>query len=418
MNGLIYTSNLDGHREIFTNVICGLFLELGARVFLLIPVQEKEKLIYFPYIDILLNLNDIQIIPYRQDYDNNNLSLSADELIAIQKKYKIDVTFFEGGDLFIPEIIRLSESRKTLYAYNLGIFSFTYSWYPNENPYTGNKELNGTSIYRGLKYLKNKLLNNHTYFDEVKKEPHYFFPEYLSDGKIFNKVLMADERVANKYGDPFLWQPSIYRSFMKLDEAIFSEESNNYLIPYYDFLSKNCDKKVLLYFGSSYKHRGYDKLLRLAVSDSGSCFVHCGKKLNETLGDPNIAALLTKLYKENRIFETDSYIKSFDIIDEFYNSTDSVISTHNYLGPSGTMIHAISLGKPILTPDKGLIGYRTKKNNLGLTYIHNSERDLLTKWSEMKNIKKQQFEKSLKNYSQLFTKEYLLNNFKKALNIR
>ena len=76
------------------------------------------------------------------------------------------------------------------------------------------------------------------------------------------------------------------------------------------------------------------------------------------------------------------------------------------------MLQALGYGIPVLVPDTGIIGYRTKKFNLGLTYTLNALEMQLLRFLK---IPKETYKKSIDEYMKLQSvdrlKEVLINTF-------
>ena len=418
MNILIYTPSLGGHRQVATAVIANIYLGLGHKVYLLVPFQLKEELNKWPHLNQFIPNHNVIFISSTHLSTSRKNGLSAEDICSFQRKYKIDFTLFEEGDIFIDQFIRLGNSKSiTLYGKSAAIFTHTLSWFPGESPSTG-LILQHNSIINRAKKLKAHLTNNKDFFIKREMTPPVFFPKYIIEKKVLSTALMADERILEKYASPFVWMPSIYRSF-SLGESGSDIAELKKVKPIYDeFLELNNQKEIILYFGTSSLYKGYTKLLNLAVSDPDSCFIHCGLISNDCLANKDITNSRLALRKSGRLFETNSFINSQELVEYFFNSANFLVSTHNFLGPSGTMIQAIELGKPILTPDKGLIGYRTHKNKLGLTYTHNDVSSLKSKWTEMKQIKGESYAENLAVYYNKFSRESLVDLYTSILDLR
>ena len=51
-------------------------------------------------------------------------------------------------------------------------------------------------------------------------------------------------------------------------------------------------------------------------------------------------------------------------------------ATHRLALSSSTVIQALELGKPVLVPDRGLLGHRVRTNHLGAVYRYEDLDDL------------------------------------------
>ena len=79
------------------------------------------------------------------------------------------------------------------------------------------------------------------------------------------------------------------------------------------------------------------------------------------------------------------------------------------------MLQALTYGIPVLVPDEGIIGYRVKKHNLGLTYNGDCN-SLNEQFKKFKEIPKKSFADSIAQYmyhqSVIHLKEVLTNVLK------
>jgi hypothetical protein len=62
------------------------------------------------------------------------------------------------------------------------------------------------------------------------------------------------------------------------------------------------------------------------------------------------------------------------------------------------MLQALEYGIPVLGPDTGIIGYRIKKYNLGITYLNSDEISLKTQLDRFKGLDPKSFENDIKSY--------------------
>ena len=411
---MIYTPSLSGHRELACGIIGNIYLGMQHKIYLLVPFKIKQDLIQWRHIAQFLDNENVTFLSTIK-YSKFNSQLSAEDIGNLQYQFKIDLTIFEEGDFFIEQFIRLSENiHIKKYGKNAAIFTHTLPWFPGENPSTGIP-----NSISPLGYIKDRIKKvvyyKSNYSLLAKLKPSCFFPEIVMKKKILSTALMADERIPDRFGNPFRWMPTMYKSFTLEESKSDIIEFNKEKQKFERFLDSIRDKEILLYFGTSSKYKGYLKMLDLAIADADACFVHCGKLSEEFISDLQITSKRRILYHSGRIYETGKYISSQKLVEYFFNSAKHIVSTHNFLGPSGTLIQAIKLQKNILTPDKGHVGYRTRENNLGITYEHNNSEDLYRKWLYLKDAKKEKFVHSLIAYSDLFSEEALTSLYKSIL---
>ena len=90
----------------------------------------------------------------------------------------------------------------------------------------------------------------------------------------------------------------------------------------------------------------------------------------------DVEALRAQLKNENRLYETNAYVHTQRLKELLFGSIRLYITTHRLALSSSTVIQALELGKPVLVPDRGLLGYRVRKNNLGDVYSYEDLSDL------------------------------------------
>ena len=172
---------------------------------------------------------------------------------------------------------------------------------------------------------------------------------------------------------------------------------------------------MFLYFGTAQFRRGYDILLKMAVDNRG-CFIHCGLNTDTEKYAFDINELRSSLRKNGRLFETDQYIEDPLCIEYFFKSVSHLVLPYrNFFGSSGVMLQALNFGIPIMAPENGIIGYRIKKYQLGITYNDKNANSLNTQFNKFKELDPKTFENNIKiymNYQSVeHLKKILLNTF-------
>jgi glycosyltransferase involved in cell wall biosynthesis len=328
--------------------------------------------------------------------------LTAEELIAVQKAHKIDVTVFMHADYFRDQFLRIAEgAAPALHGRNVGIFSLTARWFPGEDNVTG-KPVSwiAPTLRTSLGNLKRKVF-------DYKKSDAYFFEHALIGRRVLDTLLVKDERVSRAFASPVHWMPEIYKVF---DEQITDKGRKQFEAVserYESFRKQSADKEVLLYFGNAAWYKGYDYALALALRDPSVAFVHCGAPdLGDGKYEFDLVAMKAELQAQGRFFETAEFLDSQELIEYFFASARRVVSTHRLAGTSGTMLQAVECGKPLLTPDSGLLGWRTKTYKLGSTYAHGDLDDMSRKWREF-DPERFDFRPSLAAFIARFSQEKL-----------
>jgi glycosyltransferase involved in cell wall biosynthesis len=172
------------------------------------------------------------------------------------------------------------------------------------------------------------------------------------------------------------------------------------------FLQRAEPQHRLLFFGTGAWYKGYDCFLELLRLDRSAVGIHAGKGIrheaNKTFaGDPE--GTRAALLKEGRLLETGEYVKSAALIDAFFQSIKVFVSPHRLTVSSGTMLQALDAGKPVLVPDSGLVGHRTKRNGLGWTYRYGDIADLHQQWQSAKGADTSGCPSKIRQFMQRFS---------------
>jgi len=375
MRVLLFSPMFYGHPVVYCRVYSKILLDHGCTVVLASFGLASFRLEDWPEIAGIAE-SKFEIVDLGGDISPAAGPLTAEELVTLQKARRIDATVFIHADYFRNEFLRIANrSAPALYGRNVGIFSLTARWYPGEDNLTG-KPVSwiAPALRTSLGNLKRKVF-------ERKESDAYFFENALIGQQVLDTLLVKDERVSRAFPSPVHWMPEIYKVF---DEQITDKGTRQFEAVaerYENFRTQTADKEVLLYFGNAAWYKGYDYALALALRDPSVAFVQGGAPdLGDGKYELDVAAMRSTLQAQGRFFETAEFLYSQELIEYFFTSARRVVSTHRLAGTSGTMLQAIECGKPILTPDSGLLGWRTKTYKLGSTYAHGDLEDMSRKW--------------------------------------
>jgi hypothetical protein len=122
-----------------------------------------------------------------------------------------------------------------------------------------------------------------------------------------------------------------------------------------------------------------------------------------------------QMKKENRLYETNSYVNSHRLKELLFGSIRLYITTHRLALSSSTVIQALELGKPVLVPDRGILGYRVRKNSLGDVYRYEDLLDLGRKAEKLWRSDLSCFTGCAKAFWQRFSDESIRNFFSERL---
>jgi hypothetical protein len=389
-NVLLFSPSFVGHRQVYVFVLAVVLRKLGYTIYIAGNFSEKLKSTF--YLDKLKfdeNIFRIDTIGFK----GYGIGITNDELIDLQKKYIINLTVFVEADNHIPLFnSQVLHRNKKFQGRTTGIFLRPFYFY------------NKLTFINKLRYLKRLKL-------KWKSDERFFHEVLNAQFRLLDTSLYIDELFVSKHKKT-IWLPDVFQQYA--DKLVIEEQSTQriWIDRLNEFKSTNKGRLFLLYFGTPQQRRGYNQLLKIAV-DYNACFIHCGLGNNNKEYKSDGDELRSFLEKENRLFETNEYITDPICIEYFFKSVSHLILPYiNFYGSSGVMLQALGYNIPVLVPDTGIIGYRVKKHNLGLTYIPGSfEQQFLTFIKTPKENFSESIEYYMKFQSADRLESVLLNTF-------
>jgi len=374
---LLYAPALSGHHQVYCRVIGRVLLDAGHEVVLASPSTRKDWLARGAALKPFADESAVEDIDMRAQS-----VCTAEELAAIQRQYRVDTTLFTHADGFADQFRRMATgAAPRLRGRICAIFSGACAWFPGEDIYTGRREpLFGPTMRQTLGRGKRALLNR-------KDTDRYFYEQVLLRARTVDAVIVKDERIADRFGPPVFWMPEIYRIFDQLPEERRGPDYERFAGPVSDYAARAGEKNVLLYFGSGAWYKGYDYFLRLAQQDPGTFALHAGAPDRREPGKTytcDVELIRQDLLRQGRLFETNAFVESQDLVDLLFSSIGRFVSTHRLTLSSGTTLQALEVGTPVLTPDTGLVGWRTRSSGLGSVYAYEDIDDLAEKWNAVR----------------------------------
>ena len=236
----------------------------------------------------------------------------------------------------------------------------------------------------------------------------YFYDHILLARRPIDTVIVKDERVAEHFGPPVFWMPEIYKVFGAREEERRLGDWDAFAGPIREYVERAGPSHVLLFFGTGAWYKGYDLFLRLADIEPSVFALHAGAAERHEPGKKmafDVDAMRKRLLREKRLFETNTYIESEDLVRLVFNSIERFVSTHRLTLSSGTMLQALDAGKPVLAPGTGLVGYRTRRYNLGMTYRYFDDQNLAERWREFGQTPASAFSLSIADFMRRFSRD-------------
>lgn len=339
-----------------------------------IGFREGAGLAESPDLQPLVGRPRVQLLETRSFSGRGEPDLLAEEIVEVQRATCADTTVFIEADKSESEIRRIAMGdAPRLLGRNLGIFANTAEWFPGEDSQTGQpKRLLAATLRTTLGNLKRAVCDR-------RYTKAYFYEKVVIGRRVLDEVLVKDERLAAWRGEPVFWMPEISRPApvpeTPADEIEYLETKARLAA----FLAANDGREPVLYFGDAAYYKGYDLFLQLLASTPSLCGLHPGREADERERGWfrfDVDALRTRLVAEGRLFETGRYVHAQRMKELFFGSIRLYVTTHRLTLSSSTVIQALELGKPVLVPDRGLLGHRVKANGLGGVYAYEDLDDL------------------------------------------
>jgi hypothetical protein len=364
-----------------------------------------------PDIQPLSSRAGVQLVDTRTFSRTSEPHLTAEEIVELQLYFNTDTTLFIEADKSNAEFFRIAAGEAPrLRGRNLGIFANAAEWYPGEDSSTGQRRrLIAPTVRTTLGNVKRAIFNR-------RQSARYFYEKIIIQSGVLDEILVKDERVAEWRGPPVYWMPEISRP-TPIPES--PEESTEFLRRRSEierFLTFNKHREPVLYFGDAAYYKGYDLFLEFVAASPSTCAIHAGRSYNvQQRSDIRCETLRAQLINENRLYETRAYVHTQRLKQLFFGSVRLYITTHRLTLSSSTVIQALELGKPVLVPDRGLLGYRVDKNNLGGTYNYEDLSDLGKKAEKLWSSDLSRFSAVAKSFWQRFSDEAIRSFFSKRL---
>lgn len=378
MRALLYAPDLQGHPQIYCRVIAGALLRAGHTVVIASPSAKEDWRTAWPPLRPLADDSRVECEDVRAQSAAPGGGLTAEQLLAIQTRRRVDSTLFIEGDKFAEQFRRIAAGDAPRPRGRIcAICDRAAAWYPGEDPYDGRREPRIGPTWRAtLSRIRRGLLHR-------RQTARHYYEQVLLRRRTVDALIVKDERIAERFGPPVTWMPEIYRVFDPRPDERRGPDWERFADPIRAFVDRAGAGNVLLYFGAGAWYKGYDAFLRLAIADETTFALHAGAPPRHEPGknyDLDVAAARQDLLRQGRWFETGAFVESTDLVELLFASIARFVSTHRLTLTSGTMLQALEQEKPVLTPDAGLVGWRTRTFQLGSVYRYGDPTALRDAW--------------------------------------
>jgi glycosyltransferase involved in cell wall biosynthesis len=374
---LLYSPDVVGHPRVYCRVIADALIGQPCELIVAMGFTEAVGLNDSPDLKPLATRGGVTLIDTREFSAAGNPHLTAEEIVALQSRLKIDTTLFIEADKSNTEFKRIAAGlAPRLCGHNLGIFANTAEWYPGEDSFTGERRgLVAPTLRTTLGNIKRALFNR-------TQSARYFYEHVVIGTKVLDEILVKDERLAQWRGKPVYWMPEISRPAATPETPQEAAEYVQRQEELRTFLQANPGREPVLYFGDAAFYKGYDLFLQFLASTPSACGIHAGRSYDAQQRSQfrcDVDALRAQLAREGRLYETNAYVHSQRLKELFFGAIRVYLTTHRLALSSSTVIQALEMGKPVIAPDRGLLGHRVRSNGLGAVYRYEDMQDLCRK---------------------------------------
>lgn len=371
---LLYAPDVIGHPRVYCRVIADALVDQGIELVIALGFTDEVGLRESPDLQPLSGRARVRLLDTRAFSGQGRPHLTAEELVDLQIKNRIDTTLFIEAEKSSDEIRRIANGQASrLRGRNFGIFANACEWYPGEDPFTGARRgLLAPTLRTTLGNIKRRLF-------ERRKSARFFFEKSIIQARVLDEIWVKDERLAEWRGPPVYWMPEISRPVSAAETTAEAADFERRAVELRTFLQANAGREPVLYFGDAAYYKGYDLFLEFIAATPDACAIHPGRSYDaEQRGyfRCNVDALRQQLKHEGRLYETNDYVHTQRLKEMYFGCIRVYLTTHRLALSSSTVIQALELGKPVLVPDRGLLGHRVRIHHLGEVYRYEDIDDL------------------------------------------
>lgn len=378
---LLYSPDVIGHPRVYCRVIADALADAPCELVVAMGFTDAVGLKDSPDLQPLASRPGVQLVDLRRFSRSGQPHLDAEELVGLQRHFGVGTTLFIEADKSRAQFERIAAGKAPrLVGRNLGIFANTAEWYPGEDSFTG------APLTLRAPTVRTTLGNIRRRFFGRKHSLRYFYEQTIIGDGILDEILVKDERLARWRGEPVRWMPEISRPAPSPetpeDTAEFAHRKQELEL----FLAANVQREPVLYFGDAAYYKGYDLFLEFIACTPSACAIHAGRTYDaqqRSYFRCDVEALRRQLAREGRLHETNAYVHTQRLKELYFGSVRLYLTTHRLALSSSTVIQALELGKPVLVPDRGLLGHRVRANGLGGVYRYEDLSDLRRRAEEL-----------------------------------
>jgi len=354
---LLYSPDLDGHRQVYCERWARVLLERGHEIVIAAALARAASVDQLPGFTSLLAERHVRLVDVTSFRDHGAGS-DVSEVGGLITRVAADVTVLLEADDHLRLLCgQIGRRGRRLPGRRLGLFIRSTNYRYAKPPMPMRARLGW------LRRLPT----------DWPAWPRLFHERLLPRRKLLDAALCLDEYAVRAHRDTYRWMPDLYESSRHEDSQAAEGGSvaaggGDFGAKLRHFTAAHDDRELLVYYGTAYARRGYDTLLRLAVY-RGACFVHCGRRNDYDKYAFDVVGLRDRLRARGDLLESSGFVADFGAADALFSATRTVVLPYrNHLGSSGVMLQALAARRPVLVPDAGLMAARVRDHGLGDTY--------------------------------------------------
>ena len=409
----MYSPDVVGHPRVYCRVIADALANSPCELVIAMGFTEETGLAHSPDIQPLATRRQVRLLDNREYSRSGAPHLTAEELTRLQRALGVTTTLFIEADKSNAEFTRMATgAAPRLHGRNLGIFSNAAEWYPGEDSFTGvPRSMLAPTLRTTLGNIKRALF-------QYRQSPKYFYEKVILGARVLDEVLVKDERLADWYGPPVYWMPEISRPVPGPETASEADEVRLREVELRAFLADNAGREPVLYFGDAAYYKGYDLFLQFVAANPSTCAIHPGRTYDQqqrAYFQCDVEALRAKLNAEGRLYETNAYVHIHRLKALYFKVVRLYVTTHRLVLSSSTVIQALEFGKPVLVPDRGLLGHRVRTHQLGGVYDYENLTDLREQAEALWRSNLDRFAPAALSFWQRFSDQSIQGFFRRRL---
>ncbi len=416
---LLFCPDLSGHRHLYAGRAVDYCFERGYRVTLAYAGKIEDftpsgKVIYKEFCDAavtrLLKREDLEFIDLLGNKSGHEAG-SLRQLDAILAESDITDVLHLDADLYRIPFLFYRPKKKEIRHHLLFIITEFLDW---KNLVSLKQEVRSlwwvlrNSLYRRA-WLRERLC-------AAFKSPRFTERVIVrvATRPWISSLLTTDERLEILLGGKTVFLTEFGSSHYegKIDK------SDDFALRTLETIQTFCDlhpeKTILFACGDLEPRKGFDLLLQLAVREHSTICIRIGRTKPFYSNTWQTIEAKEILLRENRLLEIDSYVVGNEVFSAVMAKQKvGVLPYRDFYRTSGFFVDCLLSGLPVVVPNRGLMGHRTRKHGLGETFQEGNLDSLQESWHRCFN-RRDEILPALEAYKEKLSQQAFEKNLDRA----